>query len=263
MSLRHETAAAWADDLSAAAEPRLGILEAYALQRHPAALEHMGEDGAGLARVAAAKGSGMAGLWLMLPALLALIAPLIGLAAILGDPLGFHRMDASTSVPIAGVCFAIAAVVQAVAIVWWLRSRRERQGTLLLLAFGTAVLAATTWWVMGTASSLQGFDGAATWRIPVLVAGALAVVFGLLLLALGHAPSDDAERDAALRAHDGDALRAALARIPDAELQQIRADRDAAIELLAERGRLPRPIADRARQGELGTLHRLDQELQR
>jgi hypothetical protein len=264
MSLRHETAAAWADDLSAAAEPRLGILEAYALQRHPAALEHMGEDGAGLARVAAAKGSGMAGLWLMLPALLALIAPLIGLAAILGDPLGFHRMDASTSVPIAGVCFAIAAIVQAVAIVWWLRSRRERQGTLLLLAFGTAVLAATTWWVMGTASSLQGFGGAATWRIPVLVAGAHAVDFGLLLLALGHAPDRDAaQRDAALRAHDGDALRSVLARIPDAELQQIRADRDAAIALLAERGRLPRHLADRARDGELGTLHRLDQELQR
>lgn len=260
MSLRHETAAAWADDLSAAAEPRLGILEAYALQRHPEVLEHMGEDGAGLARVAAAKGSGLAGLWLMLPALLALIAPLIGLAAILGDPLGFHRMDASTSVPIAGVCFGVAAVVQVIAAVWWARGPRERHGTLLLLAFGTAILAAATWWVMGTASSLQGFGGAAMWRVPVLAAGALAVVFGLLLLVLGRRPDPSADHDAAMRAQDVDVLRAALYRIPGDELQGIRADRDAAIALLVDRGRLPSGLGDRARRSELGTLHRLDAE---
>lgn len=262
MSLRHPTALAWADDLSAAADPRLGILEAYALQRHPGALEHMGDDGAGIARVAAAKGGGMAGAWLILPALLALLAPLIGFAAILGDPLGFHRMDASTSVPIAGVCFVIAAAVQVVTAVWWMRGARHRDGTLLLLAFGTAVLGALTWWIMGTASAMQGFDGAAVWRVPVLIASVLALLLGVLVLALGRrADPERAAQDAARSAHDGDALRTALSHVPDDELMQIRADRDAAIALLVERGRLPADVGERARRAELGSLHRLDAEL--
>ncbi|RWR22038.1 hypothetical protein D8Y24_08340 [Agrococcus lahaulensis] len=261
MSLRHESALAWADDLSAAAEPRLGILEAYALQRHPEALAHMGDDGAGLARVAAAKGSGMAGLWLMLPALLALIAPLIGLAAILGDPLGLHRMDASTSVPIAGACFAIAAVVQAVAAGWWLRGRRERHGTLLLLGFGTALLAGLTAWAMSSAGALQAVADAGPWRVPVLIAGVLGLALGVLVLVAGsRVDAGAAEREAAERAHDGDRLRAALATIPASELDRIRADRDGAIALLVERGRIPAETGERAQRAELGTLHRIDTE---
>ncbi|MCR8671472.1 hypothetical protein, partial [Agrococcus sp. HG114] len=180
MSLRHDTALAWADDLSAAAEPRLGILEAYALQRHPAALEHMGEDGAGLARVAGAKGSGMAGLWLLLPLLLAVIAPLIGLAALLGDPLGFHRFDGDVSVPIAGVSFVVAALVQVAAAVRWLRGSRPRDRQLLLLGFGTALLAALSWWIMGSAPGPASAAGAGAWRAAVLVAGALGLALGAL-----------------------------------------------------------------------------------
>ncbi|WP_306232993.1 hypothetical protein [Agrococcus beijingensis] len=253
MSLRHETATAWADDLSAAVEPRLGILEAYALQRHPDALQHMGEDGAGLARVAAAKGSGMAGLWLVLPALLAIVAPVIGFAAVVGDPAGFHRMEASTSVPIAGVCFAIAAVVQLVAAIWWLRSGRARHYMLFILAFGTAVLGAATWWVMGAASSFDGFDGAAAWRVPVLIASVLGAAYGVLMLALGR----PAGVDEAAAPAGGDGLHAALAAIPGDELREIRADRDAALARLVERGKLSAEVAGRAARAELGTLHRL------
>jgi hypothetical protein len=256
MSLRHETATEWADDLSAAVEPRLGILEAYALQRHPDALRHMGEDGAGLARVAAAKGGGMAGLWLVLPALLAIVAPVIGFAAVVGDPAGFHRMDASTSVPIAGVCFVIAAIVQVVAAVWWLRSGRVHHYMLFVLAFGTAVLGAATWWVMGAAASFDGFQGAAAWRVPVLIAALLGAAYGILMLVLGTpaAPGPESEAPAHV---DADGLRAALAAIPGDELRAIRADRDAALARLVARGKLDAALADRAARAELGTLHRL------
>lgn len=262
MSLRHESALAWADDLSAAAEPRLGILEAYALQRHPAALEHMGDDGAGLARVAAAKGSGMAGLWLLLPLLLAVVAPVIGFAALLGDPLGYHRLDGDVSVPIAGACFVVAAVVQVVAALRWLRGPRPRDGQLQLLGFGTALFAALSWWVMGSAGSLAAVAGSGGWRTAVLVAGVLGLVLGVLVLALGRGgASDVAERSAARAPASGDPLGAALAAIPEDELQRIREDRDAAIALLVERGRLAPEVADRARRARLGTLHSIDAEL--
>lgn len=254
MSLRHETATEWADDLSAAVEPRLGILEAYALQQHPDALRHMGEDGAGLARVAAAHGGVKAGLWLVLPALLAVVAPVIGFAAVVGDAAGFHRMDASVSVPIAGVCFAIAAVVQVVAALWWLRSARARHYTLFILSFGTAVLGAATWWVMGAASSLDGFPDAAAWRLPVLLAVAAGAAYGVLMLALGGPAAPETE---VLTRADADGLRAALAAIPDDELRAIRADRDAALARLVERGKLTQETAERAARAELGTLHRL------
>lgn len=259
MSLRHDSALAWADDLSAAAEPRLGILEAYALQRHPAALEHMGDDGAGLARVAGAKGSGMAGLWLLLPLLLAVIAPVIGFAALLGDPLGYHRLDGEVSVPIAGACFGVAAVVQVVAAVVWLRGPRLRDRQLLLLGFGTAVFAALSWWVMGSAASLASVAGVGGWRSAVLVAGVLGLVLGVLVLALGRGAAAVTAAPEDARAHR-DALAAVLAGIPDHELRSIRDDRDAAIALLAERGRLEPSIAERARRAELGTLHHLDAE---
>lgn len=253
MSLRHETATAWADDLSAAVEPRLGILEAYALQRHPDALRHMGADGEGLARVAAAKGSGMAGLWLFLPALLAIVAPVIGIAVIVGDPAGFHRMDAASSVPIAGVCFAVAAVVQVVGALWWLRSGRTRHYMLFMLSFGTAALAAGTWWVMGTASSFDGFEGAAAWRVVVLVAGVLGAAFGVLMLVLGSAAAEAAPREQT----DSNGLQEALAAIPVDEQQEIRADRDAALAILVERGKLSPETAERASRSALGTLHEL------
>ncbi|WP_026374188.1 hypothetical protein [Agrococcus lahaulensis] len=260
MSLRHESALAWADDLSAAAEPRLGILEAYALQRHPAALEHMGDDGAGLARVAAAKGSGMAGLWLLLPLLLAVVAPVIGFAALLGDPLGVHRLDGDVSVPIAGASFAVAGIVQVVAAVRWLRGPRPRDRQLLLLGFGTAIFAALSWWVMGSAASLASVAGVGAWRTAVLVAGALGLVLGVLVLALGR--NGGRAAPAAPSAPAGDAaLGAVLAGIPDDELRRIREDRDAAIDLLAQRGRLAPEVADRARRAELGTLHRIDADL--
>lgn len=260
MSLRHESALAWADDLSAAAEPRLGILEAYALQRHPAALEHMGDDGAGLARVAGAKGSGMAGLWLLLPLLLAVVAPVIGFAALLGDPLGYHRLDGDASVPIAGASFGVAAVVQVIAAVLWLRGPRPRDRQLLLLGFGTALFAALSWWVMGSAASLASVAGAGGWRTVVLVAGVLGLVLGVLVLALGRGGAAAAVAGAGAPA-DRDALAAVLAAIPVDELRSIRDDRDAAIALLAERGRLDASIAERARRAELGTLHRIDAEL--
>lgn len=260
MSLRHESAFAWADDLSAAAEPRLGILEAYALQRHPAALEHMGDDGAGLARVAGAKGSGMAGLWLLLPFLLAVIAPVIGFAALLGDPLGVHRLDGDVSVPIAGACFAVAAIVQLVAGARWLRAGRPRDRQLQLLGFGTALFAALSWWVMGSAASLATVAGVGAWRTAVVIAGALGLVLGVLVLALGRGSAGPAPAAPAAPAGDA-ALAAVLADIPEVELARIRDDRDAAIALLAERGRLAPEVADRARRAELGTLHRIDAEL--
>lgn len=259
MSLRHESALVWAGRFPASMDVRLGILEAYAMQRHPAALQLMGDDGRAIARSAASSSRSNAPLLLLIPVILALAAPIVGLAAILGDPAGFHRMDASASVPIAGASFALAAIVQVVAAVLWWRDGRVRHHLVLMLGFGTAIFAAITWAVMQGASALDGFDDWAGWRLPVAVAGVLGLAFGILQIALGRGrPVVETESvDVAAQQE----LRAVVDALPVEEREAIVHDRNAAIALLIDRARLPAELGDRAMRAELGTLHLLDPEL--
>jgi hypothetical protein len=258
MSVPWKSAVELAERMSGDYSPGLGTFEAYAFQRYPDALQHMGRGGRGMrrsmARSGAAKASRAAGTTI---ALLSLIAPIIGLAAILGDPAGFHRMDASTSVPIGGISFAVAAVtVVVVAILWW-RGERSRHPLNLLFGYGTALFAALTWFIMATASAFDGFDGWQAWRIPVAVAGVLGLAFGVLVSVAGGrgtpAPVDAGEQRT---------LRAAVDAIPADERAMILQDRNAAIAIMVEKGRFSPELGERAMRAELGTLHLLEAELE-
>ncbi len=264
MSLRHETAAAWADDLSAQRSRGSADLEAYALQRHPAALEHMGEDGAGLACVARGQGQRHGGLWLharrrsradrsahrprrdrrrsaRLPPHGCLDVG-ADRGRVLRDRSGRpgrgHRLGGSASPRATG--HAAAA-----------RLRHGRPRGDHLVGDGHGVVA-------------PGVRRRGDVARPRARRGCPRRACSAPLLALGRAPSGDAERDAAAAPRTTAtpcARRSRASRTPSAS----RSARTAMprSSCLAERGRLPRHIADRARQGELGTLHRLDQELQR
>lgn len=258
MSVPWKSAVELAERMSGDHSPGIAAFEAYAFQRHPDALQNMGSGGRGMrrsmARGGAARAARAAGTTI---ALLSLIAPIIGLAAILGDPAGFHRMDASTSVPIAGVSFAVAAVtVVVVAILWW-RGERSRHPLTLLLGYGTALFAALTGSVMATASSFDGFDGWQAWRIPVVVAGVLGLALGVLASVAGGRRGP-----APAGADEQRSLRDAIAAIPAEERAMILQDRNAAIAIMVEKGRFSAELGERAMRAELGTLHLLEAELE-
>lgn len=257
MTLRWKSAVELAERMSTESTLGFGVYEAYALQDHPDALEHMGEAGRGI-KGSKQRGSASTALQgaLVIPMLLLLIAPIVGFAAILGDPLGFHRMDASTSVPIAGVSFAVSAVLQVVMALQWWRNGRSRHALWLIYGFGTALLAGGTWITMANAAAFDGFGGWEVWRAPVLVAGVLGLAFGVLILALGQRP---APRPVDLEAQRS--LRTAIDAIPGDERARILEDRNAAIAMMVEKGRWSPEIGERAMRAELGTLHLLDDEL--
>lgn len=257
MSVPWKSAVELAQRMSGDYSPGIATFEAYAFQRHPDALQHMGRGGRAMrktmARGGAAKATHAVGTTI---ALLSLIAPIIGLAAILGDPAGFHRMDASTSVPIAGISFAVAAVTVVVVAILWRRGERSRHPLHLLLGYGTAGLAAMTWLIMVTASSFDGFEGWQAWRIPVAVAGVLGLAFGVLVSVAGGraaAPIDGDEQRS---------LREAVEAIPADERATILEDRNAAIAIMVEKGRFSSELGERAMRAELGTLHLLEAELE-
>lgn len=263
VSLSHDSALAWAEQQSASATPRLGMLEAYALQRHPEALAQAGPDGAALAALVAPRGAGAAmrdvGGWLVGLGLVAvLLAPLVGMASLLGDPVGVWRMSIADSAPIAGVCFALAALVQLVVLGVWAARGRRRSPLWLSVSIATAVLGAIALWFGSGLAQSAGFGAWAGWSLPIIAAIAIAVLAAALQLLLARAPVATPEASEPATAVGGATPHAALAAMTPAARREVLADRDAAIASLERRGLLDADVAARARSASLGSLHLLD-----
>ncbi|WP_405216193.1 hypothetical protein [Agrococcus sp. Ld7] len=264
MSLRHPSARIWAEQHSASDTPRLGLLEAYALQGHPGALALAGDDGASLAAIAAPRRPGAAarglGGWMAGLALVAVVlAPLIGMASLLGDPVGIWRMPIAESAPIAGVCFAIGAIVQLAVLGTWLARARPRMPLWIWVAIATAVLGAIALWFGTGLAQSSGFAAWASWSIPIAAAALIAAVTGTLQLLLSRGGAMAAIP--ALQSDRGQgtgSLRDELAAMAPGERQAVLADRNAALAVLEERGMLSPESAERARRAPLGSLRELD-----
>lgn len=264
MSLRYASAVEWAEEQSASATPRLGILEAYALQRHPDAVALAGEDGAAIAgmlrpRGAARRAGDVAG-WAFGLALLAVAgAPLIGMATLMGDQWGIWRLPIEESAPVASVCFAIGAVVQLVALVAWLVRGRRRSPAWRWLSVGTAIVGVVAYAFGNGLASTAGYGAWAGWSAPIVVAIVLAAVSaGLhLLLSRPAEPAPDPVDAAPAAPAGAPTLGEALAAIAPEDRAAALADRDAAIAVLERRGLIEAERAAEARRAPLGGLHAL------
>lgn len=270
MSTPYPDARSWAQDHSLANVPRLARLEGIAFQSHPEVVETFGADGQSLAGVVRAgrgrsRGRSASTAVLVVLGILILLAPVIGVA-IYGDAPAYiaptaEPYPAEVSVPISGICFAVAALTQLVLAIVWLRGGARRSVELGTVAGATTVLAVFAAIGLPNVSAQDGFDLGA-WIVPVwatiLIAGPLTVA---IILRRGVRPDAPAESpDVRMPATVSDRERARLlaAAVPAPEREVIAADRDDALRILADRGLIDADVLERALVADLGTLFTLD-----
>ncbi|GAA3896747.1 hypothetical protein [Microbacterium invictum] len=268
MSFRHDSAQAWAEEHSLAAPLSLARLESVAFQDHPDVYRHFGADGAALAgTVGAPKPSSgrRAGRFVLgLLMVVAGLAPIAGYAVLIGDRFQFWVMPAERSVPIAGVCYAIAAVALVVALIVWAIGGARWSPLLLVFAIIAALCAVSSSWTMPSISQEQGVIGWEFWH-GIVIACAVIAVFTVVavLIRFRVRPAeeeDDAPPDRASAALTRTTVREQVAALSYDERNAILADRNAALDVLLERGLLGAEQHDRAHARELGTLYLLDGE---
>jgi len=265
MSLPYADAQEWARDQSLANVPLLARLEAFAFQHHRDVVATFGAHGADLAarwapppsRVRRA-GSVLLGVL----AVIALASPVLGVAVYLQDPARFptaEEVPAGVAVPFASACFVVAALVQVVLWVLWFRGGARWSPELLGIAAVSGVLAA------GAAIALPRIAREGGVEAPgygaVIVTLVLAAGLVVAILARRRVRPDEVEDPGPPpppSLSDREVARRAAAALPPAERDRVRADRDAALRVLAERGLLDDDELGRALGADLGTLFALD-----
>ncbi|SEB94613.1 hypothetical protein SAMN04489806_2197 [Paramicrobacterium humi] len=269
MDSPYPDARSWARDHSLANVPRLARLEGFAFQQHPEIVATLGDDGAAMARFARererrrspATRAGNAAI--LIVGLIAVLAPITGVA-VYGDapvhiaPTG--PLDAHIAVPIAGVCFVIAALTQLVLWAVWLRQRALWSPLLLGFAVLTAVLAGFAAIGMPNSAARDGMP-LGGWMLPVWLTLVIAAALAVAVVLRYRARAADPEPDAvplAPTVSDRERARQAVAQLPEEEREAIQDDRDDALQILAERGLLDDDTLRRALDADLGTLFTLD-----
>ncbi|MBS1698798.1 MAG: hypothetical protein JST25_10405 [Actinobacteria bacterium] len=263
-SLPYTDARAWAEDQSLANVPRLARLESVAFQRHPDVVAGFGADGASFAarlRPVPAMRRGAGALFVLL-GLCGAVAPLAGVAFYAVGLSFFSLVEplpASTAVPAAGICFAIAAVMQALLWIVWIRDGAHWSPGVLGLAATAAVMAAFALAGVPTVAARDAFD-ASGWIWPVaatvVLAGALCVA--ILLRRGSPAPVREDPLPAAPTLSDRERSRVRVQDIGAPELAVIRDDRDDALRILHRRGLIDEDTLNRALSADLGTLFAMD-----
>lgn len=194
----------------------------------------------------------------VLVAAVAFGSPIWGYVAIAADDSRFARAapdsDPNSTIPVAGAFFACAFIVLVALIVAWFARRRPKSaGFELGFAGVTLVLGAMTAlavWRKGVEADVVTWQ---MWIIPVVAATVLSGIytFALTVRRLRH------QSNSKLSFDDADLLEASqrcAAELDSAEQADIRADLDAAIADLEQRGIITRTVAEQARQVELGGL---------
>lgn len=232
---------------------RISELERIVFQSHPEVLAAIDADKLHAASEQTKRpANATTWLWVLL-GLVVVFAPITGVAIY-----GSHRyldiepLEAATSIPIAGLCFAITLVAQVVVTAIWISQGALRSRPVLIYAVVTAVLAA-----FATAGVPRVADEAAIdagfwyWPIPATVATGLLLASAVLLRWRAHGTVSP-------RAAGYKLVRQTIGALPADVRRQLRKDRDAAVRHLHERGLLNDSRAQVAAGAELGRLHRLE-----
>lgn len=269
MTFTYPDARTWAQEHSLANVPRLARLEGFAFQRFPEVVAAFGSDGAAMAeRALRPKRSKVARGGTFLLALI-VIAGVLAPAAGVGmySELPPHLaptvvpLDASIAVPLASVCFMVAALMQVVTWIWWLRTGARWSPILLGLAAYTAVMAVFAAFGLPNRSAAHGYTGFAPWLWPVWLTLVLSVALFIGVLLRRKVRRDDTEEPPATRrlgVQDREHARALVRTVPADALASVQADRDDALRILENRGLLREQELELALKADLGTLFTLD-----
>lgn len=268
MTLTYPDAVAWARSHSRSQAPRLGMLEAYAFQRHPEVVATFGADGAAIAGILTAHPRSRAARVrdrVLVPfVILGVLAPVIGMAA-LGNSTFFQGLPSYTTwvdprigVPGAVIAFWLATVMLLVIGAIWLARGARWSG--LLLGFGviSAFCGVTSAFGLSRVHERDGYvvpDGAV---IPMWATVGLGVILIVSTLARYRvrAPQEGEAQ------HPRSAEDAPVSTVPGDELAEILADRDAALQILADDGLIDDERLRTALAAPPGTLHTLDDQRQ-
>lgn len=236
---------------TAGARPDLAALERGILAGHPEVIAAIDADD--VTRVG--RGSAMRNIGAVVVMAVILLAPILGVAIYGEHPyLGnVPTTPPSTSVPIAGTCFALVVVAQLVIAAVWLRRGALWSVPVLLYGLwsgGLALFAA-----LGTANvaAAAGYDPTG-WRTPIVAA---AVCGGATVLAVLARVGARARVPAHVTGWQR--VRRTVAALPKRERDALRARRDAAIRELADRGLITEARRVSASGSALGELRRMEQ----
>jgi hypothetical protein len=264
MALVHPDARSWAEAHSAAGSLRLGMLEAMACQSYPDVVATFGDDGAAIAgliddRPPSPARRALTGVGVVL-AIAALVAPIAGVAVLGAESDLVQRMPADQSVPIAAVCFVLAAVTLLVTGVAWVRSGAKWSGMVCGVGAVFALCGVFASISMPTVSGRDGYDLPTTMQAPVWTTLALGLLLTVVTVLRFRVRDPEPQVAPPTPTTTGERFAAEVAprSIPEAERAAILADRDAALRVLAERGLLDETTLGRALAAPLGTLFALE-----
>lgn len=268
MAAAYPDAQEWARQHSLANVPRLARLEGFAFQRHPEVVASFGADGEALAQRLGRRAPGGArsalGAALVMLGVVGLLSPLAGVAFFLAGTELVSLADpfpARVAFPAAGISFAVAAVMQMVLFAMWRRTGALWAPGVVWVGLITVALAALALLVAPLVAARDSYAGGAIWMLLIAAAAVLGLlVAGAVLLRRGHrgVEVDDSRAAATPTVTDRERARLLAAALEPSERAAIKADRDAAIEILLERGLLDADERERALTADLGTLFTLD-----
>lgn len=270
MGWTYPDAQEWARQESLANAPRLARLESFAFQAHPEVVATLGADGASLAALATAPETTRMrslGMWgaVLAYILLVFVASAGGVAVLvvgrnlsaLTDPFA-----TATAITASGALFLGAIAGQLVLWGTWLHDGRYWSPVHAGLGVFGAVAGIVAIAAAGIRASEEDAPGTTGWMVPMVVTAVLGVALAIAVyLRKAHRAPEDGQdaptpQDTALASGaDGTASAGSL---PRTEQDRIRADVDAALHILADRGLLDDAELARALDTPLGRLRTLD-----
>lgn len=257
----YPTARDWAEGRSTADRPRLGMLEAVAFQGHPEVVALLGPDGAALARVLRGQRSlarRVGGTVLGVVAVVALASPVAGISGVAAYSYFLGGPDAALSIPFAYWCFWVTAMAVVVLGIMWITQRAPWSPG--VMSFG-AVSAVCAGFAAVAVPAVAVRDGVVVPEGYLLPMG-ISMVAGVVLavgVALRRGTRRNSADDAGSSFPDSSrAAQTAVHALSAREQSDVLVDRNAALQILAERGHIDGAVRDRAVSSPLGTLHLLD-----
>lgn len=253
------SATAWANDLPTGARVSWAELEARAFRGRPRVLAELGGAGAFEWRGAQARSPWflLAMVLAVLPVLALVLLPVLAFTALGGSDFGLVLADSAVAISVAGWLMVASAVWQAVTLIRGLLGGSVVESEVSgWIAAVVGVVAAVMIGARGTADQVSGWPA---WAAVAVLAALLGAAVALLARRSLRRTQGDGRRggSAVEVAPDSGAVArrsAAIAALPAAERERIRAELAEAIGILRRRGIISPADAQRALEAEPGFL---------